>query len=75
MVFEKLKAILSNQLDVEEDDIAMESSIKDDLKADSLDIMDMLMTIADEFEVTVPDEEAMGFKTVGDVVKYIEDNK
>ena len=73
MVFEKFKAILSEQFDVEEDSITLESSITEDLGADSLDVVDLLMSIEDEFEVEVPDSEVENIKTVGDLVKYIED--
>ncbi|MCI5729302.1 MAG: acyl carrier protein [Clostridia bacterium] len=73
MVFEKVKAILSEQFDVEEDSITLESSITEDLGADSLDVVDLLMSIEDEFEVEVPDSEVENIKTVGDLVKYIED--
>ena len=73
MVFEKVKAILSEQFDVEEDSITLESSITEDLGADSLDVVDLLMSIEDEFEVAVPDSEVENIKTVGDLVKYIED--
>ena len=72
MVFEKVKAILSEQFDVEEDSITLESSITEDLGADSLDVVDLLMSIEDEFEVEVPDSEVENIKTVGDLVKYIE---
>lgn len=71
MVFEKVKAILSEQFDVEEDSITLESSITEDLGADSLDVVDLLMSIEDEFEVEVPDSEVENIKTVGDLVKYI----
>ena len=73
MVFEKVKAILSEQFDVEEDSITLESSITEDLGADSLAVVDLLMSIEDEFEVEVPDSEVENIKTVGDLVKYIED--
>ena len=73
MVFEKVKAILSEQFDVEEDSITLESSITEDLGADSLDVVDLLMSIEDEFEVEVPDSEVENIKTIGDLVKYIED--
>ena len=73
MVFEKVKAILSEQFDVEEDSITLESSITEDLGADSLDVVDLLMSIEDEFEVEVPDSEVENINTVGDLVKYIED--
>ena len=74
MVFEKVKAILSEQFDVEEDSITLESTIAEDLGADSLDIVDLLMSIEDEFEIEVPDDEVENIKTVGELVKYIEDN-
>ncbi|MBW7572589.1 acyl carrier protein [Caproiciproducens faecalis] len=74
MVFEKVKAILSEQFDVEEDSITPETSIADDLGADSLDVVDLLMSIEDEFEIEVPDEEIDNIKTVGELVKYIEEN-
>ncbi|NLG93639.1 acyl carrier protein [Caproiciproducens galactitolivorans] len=74
MVFEKVKAILSEQFDVEEDTITPDTSIADDLGADSLDVVDLLMSIEDEFEIEVPDEEIDNIKTVGELVKYIEDN-
>ncbi len=75
MVLEKVKAILAEQFDAEEDDITTETSIQDDLGADSIDVVDLLMTIEGEFEVEVPDTEIDNLKTVGDLVKYIEDNK
>ena len=71
MVFEKVKAILSEQFDVEEDTITMESNIAEDLGADSLDVVDLLMSI----EIEIPDSEIENVKTVGDLVKYIEANK
>jgi acyl carrier protein len=74
MVLEKVKAILSEQFDVEEDSITADTSITDDLGADSLDVVDLLMSIEDEFEIEVPDEEIDNIKTVGELVKYIEDN-
>ena len=73
MVLEKIKAILSGQFDVEEDSITPETNLADDLGADSLDVVDLLMSIEDEFEVEVPDSEVENIKTVGDLVKYIED--
>ncbi|MFR2561486.1 MAG: acyl carrier protein [Anaeromassilibacillus sp.] len=73
MVLEKVKAILSEQFDVEEDSITADTSIADDLGADSLDVVDLLMSIEDEFEIEIPDEEIDNIKTVGELVKYIED--
>ncbi|MEE0059240.1 MAG: acyl carrier protein [Acutalibacteraceae bacterium] len=75
MVLEKVKAILADQFDAEEDAITADTTIQDDLGADSLDVVDLLMTIEDEFEVEVPDTEIENLKTVGDLVKYIEENK
>lgn len=75
MVFEKLKVILSNQFDVEEDAITMETSIIDDFNADSLDFIDLIMSVEDEFEIEVLDDDIEGIKTVSDIVKYIESNQ
>ena len=72
MVFEKVKAILSEQFDVEEDSITLDTSVVDDLGADSLDVVDLLMSIEDEFEIEIPDTEVDNVKTVGELVKYIE---
>lgn len=74
MVFDKIKAILVDQLDVEEDIVTMEASISDDLGADSLDIADIVMSLEEEFDIEVPDEVLANVKTVGDIVKYIEEN-
>ena len=75
MVLEKVKKILSEQFDVEEDRISSDTSIINDLGADSLDVVDLLMSIEDEFEVEVPDDEIENIKTVEDLVKYIENNQ
>jgi len=72
MVFEKLSDIISEQLDIEKDKITMDLFISDDLGADSLDVVEMLMTLEDEFNVTVTDEESVNLKTVGDIVKLID---
>lgn len=72
MVLEKLKVILSEQFDVEFDAITADSNLADDLGADSLDVVDLLMSIEDEFEVEIPDSEVENLKTVGSIVKYIE---
>lgn len=72
MIFEQVKAILVDQLDVDEDAITMDSSIIDDLGADSLDVVDMVMSLEEEFDTEIPDEEIEGMKTVGDIVKFIE---
>lgn len=72
MVLEKIKAILSEQFSVEENEITAETLLEDDLGADSLDVVDLLMTIEDDFEVEIPDEEVENIKTVGALVEYIE---
>ena len=74
MVFEKVRAIIADQLDIDEDDITLSSDIQSDFGADSLDIVDMIMSLEDEFEIELPDEEVENMKTVGDVVRFIEDN-
>lgn len=73
MVFEKLKQILSDQFDVEEDSITPDTNLSEDLGADSLDVVDLLMSIEDEFEIEIPDDQVENIKTVGSIVKYIED--
>lgn len=72
MVLEKVREILCDQLDVEEAQVTMEASITDDLGADSLDVVDLVMSIEEEFDLEFPDEEVENIKTVGDIVKYIE---
>ena len=74
MVLEKVKAILSEQFDVEEDSITLDTQIAEDLGADSLDVVDLLMTLEDEFDVEIPDEEVENIKTVGNLAKYIEEH-
>lgn len=72
MVLEALKKILVDQLDVDEGAVTMESSIIDDLGADSLDVVDMIMSLEEEFDLEIPDEEIEGMRTVGDIVRFIE---
>lgn len=72
MVFEKIKAILAEQFDVEEDSITMETNIQDDLGADSLDVVDLMMSIEDEFEFEVADNELESVRTVDELVKFVE---
>ena len=73
MIFDKVKDILVDQLDCEEDKVTMEASMTDDLGADSLDIVDLVMSLEEEFDVEIPDDQVENIKTVGDIVKYIED--
>ena len=72
MVFEKIKAILAEQFDVEEDKITPETNIAEDLGADSLDVVDLLMTLEDEYGVTIPDDQIDQVKTVKQVADLIE---
>ncbi len=74
MVFEKVKKIIVEQLGVEEDEITMESSFIDDLGADSLDIVELIMALEEEFDLEIPDSEAEKITTVGDAVDYIRNN-
>ena len=74
MVFEKLKEIISEQLEVNVEDITLESNIMDDFDADSLDLVDIVMSVEDEFGVEVPEDAVEKIKTVGDVVNFIEEN-
>jgi acyl carrier protein len=74
MVFDKIKAIIVEQLGVEEAQVAMETHLMKDLEADSLDAVEIIMAIEDEFDLEVPDEAAEKFQSVGDIVKYVEEN-
>lgn len=75
MVFEKIKAILAEQFDVEDDSLTMSTDIADDLGADSLDVVEVLMSIEDEFKVEILDEDIEKIKTIGDLVTYIENKQ
>ena len=72
MVFEKVRDIIVDQLDAEEDQVTVDASITEDLGADSLDVVDLVMSIEENFDIEIPDEEVENIKTVGDIVKYIE---
>jgi len=72
-VFEKVKKTIVEQLGVEENEVTMDASITDDLGADSLDQVELVMALETEFNLDIPDEEAEKIKTVGDAVKYIEE--
>ena len=75
MVFDKVKEIIVDQLDVEADKVTAGANIQDDLGADSLDVVDLVMSLEEEFDIEIPAEAVEGIKTVGDIVKYIEDNQ
>jgi acyl carrier protein len=74
-MFEEVKNILTEQLHLEGMEITMDSRIMEDLGADSLDILQLLMSIEEEQGVTIPDEELATFKVVGDIVRYLESQK
>lgn len=72
---DKVKAIIVEQLGISEDEVKAEASFIDDLGADSLDIVELVMAMEEEFEIEIPDEEAENIKTVGDATKYINQHK
>lgn len=72
MVLEKVKEIIIDALGCDEDAVVLEASLKDDLEADSLDAVELIMAIEEEFEISIPDEIAQNMKTVKDIVDYIE---
>ncbi len=74
MIFDKIKEILAEQLDADTEEMTMDTDIARDLGADSLDVVELLMSIEDEFQVEIPDEEIENIKTIGELVKYIEEN-
>lgn len=74
MIFDKLKDIIAEQLGVDADEVTNEANIQDDLGADSLDVVDLITTIEDEFDISIPDEAVEEIKTVGDIANYIEKN-
>lgn len=74
MVFEKVKSIIMDQLDVEEEKVTLDAVIQNDLGADSLDVVDLVMSFEEEFDIEIPDDQVENIKTVGDIVKYIEDH-
>ena len=75
MVFDKIREILADQLDANAEEMTMETRIAEDLGADSLDVVEMLMSVEDEFGIEIPDEAIENLKTIGNVVEYIEKNK
>ena len=72
-IIDKLKELVVDQLGVEEDEVTMEATMQDDLGADSLDLVDLVMSVEEEFGVKVADEDLENIKTVGDIVNYIEE--
>ena len=75
MILEKLKEIVGEQLEIEAESITADTRLNEDLNADSLDVVEILMALEDEFGVDIPDEEIEKMKTIGDVVNFIQANK
>ena len=74
MMFEKIREIICDQLELEEDVVTMEAVLLEDLGADSIDLADLVMTFEDEFDLEISDDDLENIKTVGDIVRYIEEN-
>ena len=74
-MFNQVVAIIKDQLGIEDREITPDTSLMKDLEADSLDAVEIIMALEDEFNVEIPDTEAEKFQTIGDIVKYIESNK
>ena len=74
MTINKIKKILADTLDVAEDELSADTNIATDLGADSLDVVEILMSIEDEFEIEIPDSEIENIRTIGELVEYIETN-
>lgn len=70
-MFEKIRGIIADKLSISEDQVTMDSTFVEDLNADSLDLVELMMALEDELETEIPDEDAEGFSTVGDVVNYL----
>lgn len=73
-MFEKVRKLIAEQLNLKEEDVTPNSRIVEDLGADSLDMVEMLMTLEDEFNVVISDEKANELKTIGDIVSFLENN-
>ena len=73
-MFEKIRSIISEKLGNDEEEITMESAFIEDLNADSLDIVELIMALEDELEMEIPDEEAETFVTVADIVKFMKEH-
>lgn len=74
-MFEKVKAIIVDSLTCDEDQVTMEANLKEDLEADSLDAVELIMAIEDAFDLEIPEEDAAEIKTVGDIVRYLENHQ
>ena len=74
-MLEKVKAVVVDQLDCSADEVKEDSKFIEDLGADSLDVVELVMALEEEFDIEIPDEDAEGILTVADALKYIEDHK
>jgi len=74
-LFEQVKEVVAEQLNVEADEIHEDSSFVDDLGADSLDLVELVMALEDNFDMKIPDEDVEAIKTVGDAITYIESHR
>ena len=74
-MFEKICEMLADKFDVDASTLTVDTKIKEDLQADSLDIVELMMDLEENYDITIEDEEAMKLNTIGDIVKYIEENK
>ena len=74
MVFEKIRSILAEQFDVEKESITLETNIQEDLGADSLDVVELISLLEEEFDFEIPDEDVENLKTVDGIVTFIEEN-
>ena len=75
MTFDKIKALIADQLDIDENNIKETSSFTDDFDIDSLEVVDLIMRVEEEFGIEIPEDQSENFKTVGDIVAYIEEKQ
>ena len=75
MVLDQIKEILKDTMDIDESKITLDAKLKEDLELDSLDTVELIMSAEEEFGIEIPDEDVMNFKTVNDIVNYIEEHK
>ena len=75
MIFDEIKDIIIDQLQVDESEVTMDTNLMKDLSADSLDAVEIIMAIEEEYGIEIPDEDVETFQTVGDLVRYVEENK
>ncbi|MGN1183502.1 MAG: acyl carrier protein [Faecalibacillus sp.] len=75
MIFDEVKQLIIDTLSCDEGKVTLEANLKDDLDADSLDAVELIMAAEDQYDIEIPDEDAMNMKTVKDIVDYIEKNK